>query len=293
MADDIQRITGTNAKIAARLCNFPTGKSNMLASHRAFLDKEVAPVIRGMQGPWVDMFGYASRLGSASFNQQLSEQRIAEIRKHIATYAKNVNFQIQTGFGESQSGPKETDDSGYYRAVEVYVYASKPPAPKPPKPVVTAATKFEIRVVGGGSASIIAQADNYFFQIVDIVRQQTAFFFYTGGGVGISIPKIPGPGSVTKTGPPTPFDTTLPAELYMFNSKAQLYQDAGATFGNWSFEGTMRLGIDEIYDGKNFIFTKPNLIPISGGAGIQMPGLGSVSKGVLALVAGPWPFSGY
>lgn len=293
MADDVQRVTGTNAKVAARLCNFPTGKSTLLPAHTVFRDREVASVILGMQGPWADLFGYASSVGSASANLKLSEQRIAETKKHISGYASNVNFQIQTGFGESESGPVESDNSGYYRAVEVYVYAFKPPAPKPPKPVVTAATKFEIRVVGGGSASLLAQADNYFFQIVDLVRRQTAFFFYTGVGLGISIPKIPGPGSVTKAGPSAKFSTTLPAELHMFDSKAQLFQDPGATFGPASVGGTLRLSIDEIFDGSHFIFTRPGIVPIEGGLGIQMPGLGSASKGVLTLASGIFPFTGY
>jgi hypothetical protein len=169
----------------------------------------------------VDLFGYASRIGDTGFNLALSEQRINTVKKRISTYASNVNFQIQKGLGESESGPDERDNAGYYRAVEVYVYAFKPPPPKPVPPVVIAATKWEIRVVGGGSASIIVQADNYFFQIVDLVRRKTAFYFYTGGGLGISIPKIPGPGSVTKAGPPTMFRTKFPAELYMFNSEAQ------------------------------------------------------------------------
>jgi len=55
MAVDIQRITGISAKIAARLCNFPTGRADLLPAHIDFLDKEVAAVIRGMQGPWVDL----------------------------------------------------------------------------------------------------------------------------------------------------------------------------------------------------------------------------------------------
>jgi len=293
MAEDIQRITGTSAKIAARLCNFTTGQADLLPAHIDFLDKEVAAVIRGMQGPWVDLFGYASRVGDAAFNMALSERRINAVKQRISRYASQVNFQIQKGLGETESGPNERDNSGYWRAVDVYVYAHKPPPPKPVPPVVTAATEFEIRVVGGGSASIIAQADNYFFQIVDLVRRKTAFFLYTGGGIGVSIPKIPGPGSVTKAGPPSKFRTTRPAELYMFNSTASLFQDPGATFGPYSVGGALRLSIKEIYDSSSFIFTKPDIIPIEGGPGIQMPGLGSVSEGVLALVSDVFPFTGY
>lgn len=294
MADDVQRITGTSAKSAARLCNFVTSEAKLLTSHIQYLDTEVAPVIKGMIGPWVDLFGYASRRGNSAFNTVLSEQRIKAVKERIATYAENVNFQQQTGFGDSQSGPDASDNSGYYRAVDVMVYATKPPprpvpvAPKPPE-----ATKFEIRVVGGGSASILGQADNFFFQITDLIRKKTCFFFYTGVGIGISIPKIPGPGSVTKAGPPTKFTTSRPVELYNFNTRAQLYQDAGATLGSASIGGTMRLAMLNFSDSQGFVATKPGMIPIEGGSGMQMPGLGSVTEGVLAKVSDVFEFNGY
>jgi hypothetical protein len=134
MAEDVQRISGTTAKVAARLCNFDTGQAILLLAHEKFLDEEVAPVIRGMQGPWVDLFGYASRRGDATFNRRLSDNRLKAVRWRIDQYANRVNFQIQVGFGETQSGPNERSNDGYWRAVEVYVYAHKPPPPKPPTP---------------------------------------------------------------------------------------------------------------------------------------------------------------
>jgi hypothetical protein len=149
---------------------------------------------------------------------------------------------------------------------------------------------FEIRVVGGGSASVFLQTDNYFFQIVDQGRRQTAFYFYTGGGLGVSIPKIPGPGSITWTGPMAPFRTSRPAELHQFNSKASLYQDPGTTIGPFSTGGTLRLTIHEIHDASGLIFTDPRIIPIEGGWGVQPPGLGSATEGVLALASPILPF---
>jgi hypothetical protein len=291
MAKDIQPITGTSAKVAARLCNFPTAQAGLLPAHITFLENEVAPVIRNMQGPWVDLFGYASRRGDANFNMALSGRRIDSVKERISHYGKTINFQIQKRFGETESGPIESDNSGYWRAVEVYVYAQKPQRPPPPQLITS--TQFEIRVVGGGSASALIQADNYFFQIVDLVRRQTAFYFYTGVGLGVSIPKLPGPGSVTKMGPPTKFRTTRSVELYQFNSRAFLVQDPGATIGSASIGGTLRLEIDDIQDSTGRIFTSPHTIPIEGGSGIQMPGLGSASGGVLAFTGTIYPFTGY
>lgn len=131
MADDVQRISGTSAKVAARLCNFATGESFLLRKHQDFLDTDVARVIRTMQGPWVDLFGYASRAGNAQFNQALSSKRLEAVKWRIAQYANNVKFQIQTALGETESGPNERNNDGYWRAVEVYVYGSRPPPPKP------------------------------------------------------------------------------------------------------------------------------------------------------------------
>ena len=94
-------------------------------------------------------------------------------------------------------------------------------------------------------------------------------------------------------GPPTPFTTTRSADLRMCNSTASLYQDAGATFGSYSVSGTMRLTIKEIVDFFGLIGTHPSTIPMSGGWGVQMPGLGSASEGVLALVSGILPLISY
>jgi hypothetical protein len=283
--------------VAARLCNFPTGLADLLGSHQAWLEENVKPALQSAPAPWVDLIGHASRRwlrpGASDpheLNQQLSLARCESVKSFVSGLAANVTFNIQRGVGDSES-VSPNDNAGYDRAVEIYVYGSKPPAKPQPKPVPS--VEFEIRVVGGGSASIAAQADDYFFQIVDLVRRQTAFFFYTGIGLGISIPKIPGPGSMTKAGPPTKFSTTRPVMLYQFNSRATLFQDPGATLGPWSVGGTFRLSIDAIIDEYGLVSTRPGIIPMEGGWGIQMPGLGSASEGVLARVTDIWPFSGY
>ncbi|MBB3219616.1 hypothetical protein [Pseudoduganella umbonata] len=177
------------------------------------------------------------------------------------------------------------------RRIEIAWMSTTPP-PKPPGPAQS--TEFEIRVVGGFSASLLLQADNYIFQIVDLKAKKTAFFFYTAGGLGISLPKIPGPGSMTYAGPPTRFTTTRSVELHQFNSKASLFQDPGATAGPLSAAGTFRLSIEEIIDAQGLLAsTRPGIIPVEGGTGLQMPGLGSVTTGVLALHSAIFPFNGY
>src|SRR5262249_26724266 len=65
-----------------------------------------------------------------------SQERINEVRKHIATYAPQINFQINEALGDTESGANARDNDGYYRAVSVYVFAFKPPVrqPEPPPP---------------------------------------------------------------------------------------------------------------------------------------------------------------
>jgi len=297
MALDVQPITGTDALVAARLCNFGTGQSNPLPTHERWLEDNVRPVLAGNPAAWVDVIGHASRQwkqtggrNSHQLNYELTVQRCKEVEQRLLTYSPRVNIGREVPEGDDESLAPNPDD-GYDRAVEVLVYASRPP-PRP-KPPSIQSTRFEIRVVGGGSASALLQTDDYFFQIVDLVRRQTAIYFYTGFGFGISIPKIPGPGSMTKSGPPRAFTTTRAAQLYMFNSKATLSQDGGATIGPASVGGTMRLSITEIMDSAGLIFTRPGMIPIEGGWGIQMPGIGSQTEGVLALCSAILPFTGY
>jgi hypothetical protein len=128
MALDVQPITGTSALAAARLCNFHTGHASLLHSHIAWLDSAVKPLATGLPNPWVDLIGFASRLGNHTFNQKLSFERCEAIRKRVLTYGGSVSFPIEWGKGDSESvGPL---NDGYWRAVEVYVYGFKPP-PKP------------------------------------------------------------------------------------------------------------------------------------------------------------------
>jgi hypothetical protein len=135
MALDVEKITGSTALVAARLCNFPTAHANLMPTHIAWLDNEVAQKIRSLPEPWVDLIGYASHLGNASFNKKLSFDRCESIRKRIEGYGHKVSFPVEWAKGEESSGGGASDNSGYWRAVEVYVYGVKPP-PKPVPPVI-------------------------------------------------------------------------------------------------------------------------------------------------------------
>jgi len=293
---DLMPISGSPFLVAARLCNFPTGKATLLSGHEEWIQGDARRAMASSRAPWIDIVAYASKRGDAQFNMQLSGARCEAVKAKTRQFHPGAMFNVELHKGETESAGAENDNDGYWRAADVYVYGVRPTAPvrPPPSPVpIMGSTQFEIRVVGGGSGSIVIQTDNYFFQIVNLTERLTAFYFYTGAGIGLSIPKIPGPGSVTKAGPPTRFHTTRPVQLHAFNSRASLYQDPGATVGPVSVGGTMRLALREVLDNFGIVGTRPSTIPIGGGAGIQMPGLGSASEGVLALSSAVFPFNGY
>lgn len=303
MADDIQPIetNGTGAITAARLCNFVTAQSFLLETHKAWLDANVRPKIMPLANPWVDLIGYASRLGTTISNQTLSDNRCREVKNYISRYSSKIQFPMEFGKGESESGSVESDNSGYFRAVEVWVYGSQPAVrPKIPTFKVIGSTKFKIRFVGGTGVSVgIPQGDFFFFQIVDIKdikAQTTAFYIYAGGGLTIPTPKIPTPSfppisSAAKKGPFVNFRTTNPVLLSTFAGQAFADQPPGITVGPASATYPLRLWFESnsLSTLKALVLPKPVLIPTGSGLGIT---LYSTTGGTLQMVQGPFPFTG-
>jgi outer membrane protein OmpA-like peptidoglycan-associated protein len=285
MADNIQPISGTNAKVAARLCNFPTGDDHLLVDHQNWLDKNVQEVIRGMQGPWVDIKAFASHRGDTRGydNMGLSQRRCARVKNRVSQYANQVNFQIVCAVGSSESGGNLQNDDGYYRAVEIAVYATKPPAPKP-EPVVDGATNFKIRVMHGTSASkFMAQVDAYEFQIIDAKARQAAIYAYGAVGLGLSLLSLP-VSTAEKPGPLFSFTTSQPVRLPDFEGSASLYQDPGVSQGRMSTGGTIRLNLTSDNLTQKGARVIPSILPLEGGPGMQFSLGVSASSGAFKLV---------
>ena len=149
---DVTHISTTlapGALAAARLYNFPTGSYDLVRQgHRDFLDFEVQPIIRDLQGPWIDLKGYASHLGSEKSNLTLSRNRINAVKTRISMYSSRINFEQevfkeQTAYGESVSAGAENNDDPWWRAVDVYVYATRPATKPPPPPPPSSSGGFE------------------------------------------------------------------------------------------------------------------------------------------------------
>jgi hypothetical protein len=204
MADNIQVITGTQAAVAARLCNFPTGGAVPLPSHITWLKNRVRPLVVGNPTAWVDVIGYASRqwkhTGGANahgLNRKLSADRCAAVKKEIGGYNPLVRFNIILPQGDSQALMPNPDD-GYDRAVEVFVYTSAhppgpTPTPTPPAPVLTH-MKWSVSGYFSLMASVmyVAQFGIAFFKFRDDETGGVRNFIspMTGVGGGITILQI-------------------------------------------------------------------------------------------------------
>lgn len=160
MARDVEPITltvtGPRAVLAARLCNFPTGRAALLSAHVSWLASSKVQSALRRPDNFINLFGFASRRAEPVFNERLSEQRCQSVRAQIAAAIPQARFVITHGYGEEQSTGGPNDNDGYWRAVDVYIsYISQGPIPLPPPPARAPAgsTRWRIRVLsaaGGG-----------------------------------------------------------------------------------------------------------------------------------------------
>jgi hypothetical protein len=194
---------------------------------------------------------------------------------------------IDRGFGEDDPAydASQSDNDPYWRAAQVCVFGTKPIRVRPPRKHQRLATDFKIRVLSGGSVGVVLQADDYLFEIYDVVRHRRAAFLYTGASLSVGIPQLPGFGGLGVAGPWTYFTTDREAELHQFNTRASLYVDPGAAIGPYPIGGTLRLTLKEVHDAAGLIFTRPRIIPVSATTLVTSPSLGSAGDGVLALVS--------
>lgn len=276
---------------ASRLCNFHTGFSELLPDHKNWLDQTIGPLLWRMEGTWVDLVGYASKLGNTESNKALSARRVEEVKKHIAKLKKGINFQQETALGEEQSFGHEANNDGYFRAVEVYVYGFTPPPLKPrlekKKPKLSG-VNFAIRIVSALSAGVgFAGADAVAFDIGEPSKGKWKRFWYTGGSMNLGV-KLPGkldkiipPFSSGGSGSSVPFRTSRPVELEDFEGWATLFSGPGIALGP-SLGGDVGLAFESDKLVKKRAFITPRVVVMGNdtGVGITIYGAG---KGWLEL----------
>jgi hypothetical protein len=239
---DVQEVTGgipgQPLRVAARLCNFKTNDSNLWPEHKTWLRDKVVPIVRDPQGVWIDVLAYASARGKAKSNKTLSDRRREAVIEFLKKESGNPNLPVNRNhaFGEEESGPDENDNSGYFRAVDVYAYGGQMPSIVPP--VQIGSVNFKIRVLGSAGAAatpptipvpINFGGEVYFFELVDLDKKQKSNLAYIGEGVSIGVPKIPGFTSVGTVGNFTEFTLSQPSSLFSFAGRAGIITEAGAS----------------------------------------------------------------
>ena len=200
MANDIEPASQANkATLSARLCNFPRAHGELtVQAHKTFLDKAIVS-IQNSPNPWVDLFGYASHLGNAGFNKQLSIKRCESVVKYIRDRVPRVTFPQEFGFGDSKSTGDANNDDGYWRAVDVFVYAfGKPPVrPNPPAPQIV--DEWFVTEFSGRSESVVftlgysTLEGHVTFQRADGTKYRGAIgLFGLSAGISLDPGKVPG-----------------------------------------------------------------------------------------------------
>ena len=140
MAKDVEDENWTGSPMEVRLCNFSTGHSDVRADHSKTIRQTIAPILKASPNAWIDVIGYASRLGFASGdshkrNRDLSQARCASVQREIRRYVPSARFNVVDPEGDADSAAGSVDD-GYWRAVKVRIFGAQPqPSPGPnPQP---------------------------------------------------------------------------------------------------------------------------------------------------------------
>lgn len=287
---DVQKFSDRGGVASARLCNFMTGRSELQLGHKFYLAGEFKNAIQKHNAPWVRLVGFASRKGSSAKNLKLSKERMEAVGLYIAELGLTVQFDKVAYVGSDQSGEDAANNDGYYRAVEVYVYGTKPPPlPVEPAEVVDKQNKWALRFVGGGSLNIgPIQIDGFGFEVGNFARRAAAKFIYGGIGVGLSLPipmgKLPDiPGGASTVGKWAKFTTNRTTALSSFATGGSIVAEAGVTLGSFSM-GDSHLEFIGLSDSSGPVRVIGNTIAFSGGPGFSLPSGGALTGGKFTMV---------
>ncbi|MEO8650015.1 MAG: OmpA family protein [Acidobacteriota bacterium] len=289
---------GTPAIVAVRLINFDTGRSELKPGHQQWIAKVGAEAVISSPNSWVNIHGYASKLGNPQANLVLSQQRAESVRLELGTQVSirggifGNRVTIERGFGEDHPAyqASEGDDSPNWRAAEVFIFGKKPGQVHPPKknPQANSTKDFEIRILDSIGAPIPGaevSADLYRFEIKDIQRRERATFIHVGGNVGFTLEAITGALNVQwGSGPPSRFRTNKPINLFEFDgTRTGIQVDPGYS-GAFSVGGAVKLKFEQLiskYSGG--ILVSPNPIEMQSGAGISPASAGSSGHGYFKM----------
>jgi OmpA family len=204
----------TNALLQKRLIDFDTGSAEPEQQHKTWLTGALNRA-KTNSAYHVRIYGYASRLGSASANQALSQARMNAVYSFLKQLDGRVlnSIEMWQAFGSTASFGDATDDSPEWRAVEVHIFIGDMPDPEPPdkrkvdppphvRPPLpggprygrwsVASTKGLVLTIGpsiGVATAGVAVGTNFFFVRNDDTREVRRYASPTAGlGASLGLP---------------------------------------------------------------------------------------------------------
>jgi OmpA family len=228
--------------------------------HTDFLRDRAVPLLSENRGGiWLE--GTASQVGTNDYNLQLSRQRVQRVVAYLASAGISGKQMQPDAAGEEHANPKLRDDQRD-RAVSLVILprAHRDPPPQrktPPPPAVT--TKFQVRLVGEitltgiprlrlprGRVGAGPAADAMIFQIEDLEHGLSAFYGYSGMGIGagFNLAWLSG----TDRGRWNAFTTSAPMNVGDFGGLTRFTSVGGGNYTkNWVHMMGTPKGVDSVY----------------------------------------------
>ena len=190
----------SNARFQARLIDFDTDSPVLTSQHEAFL-RNTMGAARLNSSFHLRLFGFASKLGSATHNDALAHDRMNAVVNFLQKIDQRTlsNIEAFQNFGESLSRGGERDDSPEFRAVELHLFIGPIPPPPPPpnnKPVVIepvplpGGPRFKEWSIAAPGGVTIAEGIGFGFNMFMIENRKLAEkrgYFQAAAGVGASL----------------------------------------------------------------------------------------------------------
>jgi hypothetical protein len=133
----IQPYIENDRVVGARLCHFGSGSPQLLNGHKDWLTKYFVPKMKQSPGPWIDVYGHTSRLGSEKDNDKLGLARVHEVVNFIKNQHPSMNIPKQLSAGEADAQSfslEEKNNDGYWRSVLIRWFGVPLPVETPAYP---------------------------------------------------------------------------------------------------------------------------------------------------------------
>src|SRR5262249_50007184 len=130
----------SNARFKMRLIDFDTGSEILEEQHKAEL-RRTMQITSTNSSFHVQVFGYASKLGNAKFNRDLSLRLMNSVYSFMQSIDQRTldSLEVWHRAGSDESTGGANDNSPEWRAVEVHIFIGpmQPTAPPPNSTPVT------------------------------------------------------------------------------------------------------------------------------------------------------------